>query len=234
MSRFAKLGKPRIVDNYCVRLIFAYRSVDFVLVPIGGLIPCAVKPKTAYFAVLCTQNFDTFVKIIYVLGEVLRVVGITPIQPRMVEKRRNAALVARIHKFGNQVTSACGVRRVVVVKTAGVVQTVTVVMTSRQCDVLATCLFGNGDKPCRPIALDYKFAHQVAVCNGVAVFIQAVVPLAFAHHAVQAEMHKQTETALFKFFHISLFTHFFFYTLTNERNHRLTQIIAEKYSNRPR
>ena len=52
------------------------------------------------------------------------VAGLVPVKQRMIKQRHDAVLVTRVHKLADKVAPCRGVRRVVIVETAGVVEVV--------------------------------------------------------------------------------------------------------------
>ena len=134
VSDLSACRKAGIVDYHSLRLIFSDSRVNPVFLPVGiGFFPHAVKPDAADFAVRSTENFNALYEIIYILRKIAFIVGIVPVEQGMIEKRHNARFIALIDEFADQISAACGMRCVEIVKPFGVVQRKSVVMTKLSC-----------------------------------------------------------------------------------------------------
>ena len=125
----------------------------------------------------------------------------------MIEKRHNARFIALIDEFADQISAACGMRCVEIVKPFGVVQRKSVVMTGRKRDISATCVFSRGDKIFRPVLFDFEFIYKRVVLFMVCLRIACEIPLALTYHTVKPEMNEQTEAEAIKPFDVSEILH---------------------------
>ena len=202
MSRLTERVQPRVVDNHCLRLIFADRAVQPVLLPVFvRLVPHSVKPEPADLSVILAEDFNALRQVIDIRGEILFVVGIVPVKKRMVEERDNSAPVAFVNEFRDQIPAARGMRRVEMVQPLDIIKRKTVVVAGRHGNISASRVLRGFDEPPRPALFDKEFLRR-----GVVLLrrhqLLGEIPLPFPDHAVKPEMIEHSEPELFEAFNI--------------------------------
>lgn len=190
MSRLPKCVKPSVVNYHCLRLIFSYRAVNSVFLPVFiRFIPHPDKPKSAYLTIISAKYLDTLNQIINILRKISFIVGIVPIKQRMIEKRNYSFYVTFVYEFTNEISSRCRVRSVKLVKSTSVIQGKTVVMPCSKRNIFTPDSFSHFYKIFRPIFSYFEFFCIFFVFFLIG-FILPIIPFAFTYNAIKTEMNK--------------------------------------------
>jgi hypothetical protein len=151
VADLAAAVKAGVIDDKRLGLIFADGGVQLILAP--GLLrlrPVAVKPQTADLAVVLAKRLYTLSEVFEIGVEVFGIVGMRPVEGRVIENGHDIMLSTGVHKLTDEVAPNCGYR-VIIVQSAGVVEREAVVMTGGESDVLASNALCGCCKADRPI-----------------------------------------------------------------------------------
>ena len=124
----------------------------------------------------------------------------------MVKERHDSALSTSRNKFSYQISAARRMRRVIIIKSAGVKQRKSVMVAGRERDILASRRLRRIHQIFCPRFSYLEAFRQIFVFGGRD-FPCGKIPLPFFQNAVQPEMHKHSEAQFFKTFYI--FKHFY-------------------------